>query len=248
MPTSTDSLVFRYLPAYAAFIRDNHLIPYISEQIRVSRETNIPILKFLEGISDEQLIAMGIENHKTFLTNAENNALRQHIEQSLKKWAADQLGIMKREEITAEDIMLAGYIRKKALQKFLPSYTTDVSEAVSIINEIDILTVEADMMATNVYIQLLKDRISEQAFFTEVLSNTTPGLNYIFDLKERAVKYANKNAAKFFGNTPEEMKEMGAAIITDKTFPDDVPLVIFKDYFTVGCVGVVIMQVSIHVV
>ena len=226
VPTSTGSLVFRFLPAYAAFIRDNHLIPYISEQIRASRETNIPILKFLEGISDEQLIAMGIENHKIFLTNAENNTLRQHIEQSLKKWVADQLVIMKREEITAEDIILAGYVRKKALQKFLPSYTTDVNEAVAIINEIDILTVEADMMATNVYIQLLKDRISEQAFFTEVLSNTTPGLNYIFDLKEQAIKYANKNATKFFGNTPDEMKAMGPAIIADKTFPDDVPLVI----------------------
>ncbi len=219
---SKGRLEFRYLPGYAAFIRDNCLIPYIKEQLNICRAIELPMMKFLEGITDDQLIAMGIESHRLFLTHAENNTLKAHLEESLQKWVSDQLVIMKKEDLTAEDITYGGYVRKKSLTKFLPSYTNDLYEAIEIINEIDELSVHNDIAATNVYIRLLKDRISEQAFFTEMLSNTTPGLNYIFDLHNQSIKYANRNAINFFGQTLEQMQEMGGAIIASNVHPEDV--------------------------
>ena len=218
---SNEDLVFRYLPGYAAFIRDNCLIPYIKEQVSICRTIDLPMMKFLEGISDVELVMMGIESHKLFLTCAENNTLKEHLEEALQKWVSDQLVIMKKEDLTAQDISYAGFVRKKSLLKFLPSYTNDLAEAIDIINEIDVLHVYNDIAATNVYIRLLKDRISEQALFTEILSNTTPGLNYIFDLRDQSVKYANRNAADFFGNSQEELDQMGSALITNKIHPDD---------------------------
>lgn len=160
-----DKLVFSYLPGYARFVRDNYLVPYIQEQIRISREIELPMLRFFQNVTNDQLIAMAIESHRAFLTAAEENRLKEHFEKSLEVWMADGLGIMKRDEITAQDITFAGYIRKKSLIKFLPSYTTDVNESIEIINEIDTLTVEGDTAATNVYIKLLKERINEQVFF-----------------------------------------------------------------------------------
>ncbi len=225
-PYSNESLVFRYLPGYAAFIRDNCLIPYIKEQVVICRTIDLPMMKFLEGISDDELVMMGIESHRLFLTSAEHNTLKEHLEVSLNKWVSDQLVIMKKEDLTAQDITYAGYVRKKSLVKFLPAYTNDLNEAIEIINEIDALSVHNDIAATNVYIKLLKDRISEQAFFTEILSNTTPGLNYIFDLGSRSIKYANKNAVTFFGNSVEEMQQMGSTIIANNVHPDDVQLTI----------------------
>ncbi len=219
-------LVFTYLPKYAAFIRDNCLIPYIKEQVSICRTIDLPMMKFLEGITDEQLVEMGVESHRLFLTSAENNTLDEHLEESLKKWVSDQLVIMKKEDLTAEDISYAGFVRKRSLLKFLSSYTSDLNEAIAIISEIDELNVHNDIAATNVYIKLLKDRISEQAFFTEILSKTTPGLNYIFDLNARTVKYANTNTINFFGNSLEEMERMGSAIIHDKVHPDDLQLTI----------------------
>jgi PAS domain S-box-containing protein len=217
-----DKLVFRRLPGYARFIRENHLVPYILEHIRISRETNLPVLKFIEGISDEELLAMGMVSHTEFLTAAEHNTLKHLIEKNLQKWVDDQLVIMRREDLTAEDITLSGYIRKKGLMKFLPAYTTDVNAAMELIDEIDIFSTESATIATNIYIQLLKDRIAEQTSFTEVLSNTTPGLNYIFDIKGNILKYANKNMMRFFGYTLEDLKGMDNSIIGEMVYPGDV--------------------------
>ncbi len=215
-------LVFRYFPGYAAFIRDNCLVPYIAEQLRICRQIELPMMKFLEGMTDDQLITMGLESHKMFLTSAEENTLAEHLEKSLKAWVEDQLLIMKREDLTAEDISYAGFVRKKALMKFLPSYTTDLYEAIEIINEIDRLGVYNDIASTNVYIKLLQDRIKEQVFLTEALSNTTPGINFIFGLGDRSLVYANGNAERFFGNTLEDMKVMKADFLTDKLHHEDV--------------------------
>ena len=214
-------LFFKHLPAYAAYIRDNCLVLYVQEQLRLCRELDLPMLKHLKDISDADLVTMSLESNMKFLTSATENTLKEHFERSLKLWITDQLVVMKRDEITAEDINLAGYIRNRALVKFLSSYTADVSEAIEIVQEINTLTMESDIASTNVYIRLLKDRINEQTFFTEVLSNTTPGLNYIFDLKDRVIKYANTNAVKFFGYALSEMRELGRIFIESTVYPDD---------------------------
>src|SRR5258708_1848235 len=98
-PLKTDKLFFSYLPGFAKYIRDNHLVPYIQEQIRISREIDLPMLRFFEGVPDDQLIAMAIDSHREFLTAAEENTLKAHLEKSLEMWIADGLGIMKRDEI-----------------------------------------------------------------------------------------------------------------------------------------------------
>ena len=124
------------------------------------------MLKFFAGIPDEELLAMSIDSHKEFLTYVEENRLKEQLEKSLALWIADGLGIIKREEVTAEDITLSSFMRKKALIKFLPSYTSDVYEAIEIIKEIDEHNVYSDSAATNVYINLLKERAKEQSTFT----------------------------------------------------------------------------------
>lgn len=220
-PSIFNNMSFRHLPAYARFIRQHYLVPYITEQLRISKEIKLPMLKFFRGIPEDELITMSIPSHTEFLTAVENNNLPQHFEKALQLWIADGLGILKRDEVTAEDITLASYMRKKALIKFLTSYTTDVQEALEIINEIDQFTVESDTAATNIYIDLLKGRLNEQTHFTKTLSNTTPGINYVFNLNERYIKYANRNASKFLGFEQEEIQEKGVKLIWDVVHPDD---------------------------
>jgi len=215
-------LVFRYLPGYALFIKENYLVPYVQEQIRLSHQVALPMLKFFAHISDDELISMSIESSRNFLIYAEENRLKEQFEKSLQIWVSDQMGIIKRHEVTAEDLTLASYIRKKAMIKFLPSYTTDVNEAIEIIKEIDTFTVEMDTAATDVYIKLLKDRINEQAFFTEIISNTTQGLQYVFDIANYKIKSTNKNYLNFFGYSFSELEDMDAAIIPNVIHPDDI--------------------------
>lgn len=149
-----DKWLFERLPAYAGFLRDNFLIPYVQEQLRISREVELPMLKYLAGISDDDLFNMSVISTREFLTAVEKNEIQDHVERSLMRWLADDFGIIKQDEISAEDILLAGYLRKKTMTKFLSSYTADVSTAIEIIKEIDDYTKESDLAFSNVYIKI----------------------------------------------------------------------------------------------
>lgn len=213
--------MFEQLPAFASFLKNNCVEEYVMETLRLTKEVNLPMMKYLASISDEDLFKMSIASTGEFLAAVETNKLQEHVERSLRKWMDDDFGIIKRDEISAEDILLAGFLRKKTMTKFLPSYTTDVLKAIEIIKEIDDFTKESDLAFSNVYIKLLKDRISEQARFTEIVSNTTPGLNYIFNLTDRTVKYINKNFTTFFGYDMEGMREMGNMAMQNLIYAGD---------------------------
>ena len=216
------SLVFTHLPAFARFIKEKHLVPFVKEQLRISRELDIPMMKFIRGFSDDELLEMSVMSSTAFFTAAEDNGLKEHFGKAMEKWVSDSLGIMKKEELTAEDITMAGYVRKRALTKFLPEYTTDIYEAIEIINEIDQFSLYHATVATNMYINLLRDSLNEQTFFSEALSNTTPGLHYIYDLKQYSIQYANRNYLKFFGLTLPELRDMGSSVRKNLVHPDDV--------------------------
>ncbi len=219
-------LVFDHLPPYAAYVRDNYLVPYIQEQIRLSRALNLPMLKFFEGMPDDELIAMGIESHRDFLTHAETNKLQDLLNRSLQMWVDDKLGILKREEIAAEDITLASYIRKHALIKFLPQYTNDIYETINIIKDIDAYNIESDTAATNIYIALQRDKRNQlleklqtnDFLFKQAQARTHIG-NWMWDIPENKVTWSDE-MYRIYGLEPQS-EEVNYETYISHIHPDD---------------------------
>jgi PAS domain S-box-containing protein len=160
--TTAGKLQFQHFPAYARFILENHLIEYIKDQITTLRQLDTPLLKVFANMPDEQLVEYSIPSSTAFLMAVSENRLAEHIEQSTKKWINDQLEIIGREEVEAEDITQVSFVRKKALLKFLPLYSSDITKVLSILGEIDIFILENDTATTNTYIEILEDRINHQ--------------------------------------------------------------------------------------
>jgi len=219
-------LIFEYLPAYAAYVRDNYLVPYIQEQIRLSRQLNLPMLKYFEGMPDDELITMGIESHRDFLNNAEQNTLQDLLNRSLQLWVDDKLGMLKREEIAAEDITLASYIRKHALIKFLPNYTNDIYETIHIIKDIDTYNIESDTAATNIYIALQKDKRQQlldklqtnDFLFKQAQARTHIG-NWTWDIPENKVTWSDE-MYRIYGLEPQS-EEVNYETYLSHIHPDD---------------------------
>jgi hypothetical protein len=163
---------FSYLPDYANYLRANRLNEFVTVGIRFSREANIPILKPLSKFTEEELVKMGMESNKLMLEALAQSKIAEHIEEGAKKWINNTMGALDRDDITAEDLTLGFYIRRKIFTHFLDAYTKNVVLQKFIIAEVDIYTTQEELMAYNIYLkmqQLKLRQINEDLFFHKEL-------------------------------------------------------------------------------
>jgi PAS domain S-box-containing protein len=222
---SVEKLQLRYLPGFAEFIKKEKLVDYIRVQLRYSRELKLPLLRFFEKMSDEDIIAMSIASHTEFLDAVINNQVKEHIEETQQKWIANQLDIIDKYDIAAEDISLVSYIRKKAFIAFLPEYTAILADALAIIGEIDTLNAEADTHATATYMKILREKLNEHTHFIERITETSPGIIYVFDLRDEKEVYANKMMTQLLGYEPGDWKKLEADFVSELIHPEDIPVI-----------------------
>ena len=180
--TQINTLVFRHLPRFAGFLLENHLVDYIKEQLRLSKEVDLPLLRQLSHIPDNQLLEISIPSHSEFLTCAIENRLKEHLDASSARWLNDQLGIIGRDQVQAEDITLANFIRNKAMYKFLPLYTGDATELISLVEEINTVSTYSETSSTNTFIQILQDRIRQRELQLLEAQELVNMGSYILDL------------------------------------------------------------------
>ena len=156
---STDRLHFIYMPAYARFLLDHKLDEFVRTQLQLSRDAQIPLLKFFSGMSDEELIRIGTASMKELLEAFENNTVNELIERSVQSWINNQLPILGRDQILAEDITSISIIRRKTFRIFLPSYTTDITARFQLMDEIDLYTAEQENRSFNTFLSLQNQEI-----------------------------------------------------------------------------------------
>lgn len=215
-------LAFQYYPAFARFIRENHMREYVKDLLAASREANLPLMKHIGHIPEEQLIEMGMQGHGEFLQSVENKTLEEHVRKSLAAWENDEIGILGQDEIGTEDITLGSYVRKKVQLEYLQLYTANLKEALAIVREIDIYESESSTAAINTYIRILRKKIHEHAHFIESVANTTPSIIYVYDRVNKRELYANSKMAELLGCTLQELQSQGADAIQHLIHPDDI--------------------------
>ncbi|MCE3282599.1 MAG: hypothetical protein K0Q66_1336 [Chitinophagaceae bacterium] len=220
-----NKLEFRYLPAFAEFLRNEKLEDYIRVQLRYSRELKLPLLRFFENMSDEELVAISVDSHRQFLDSIINNSVRQHLEESQVKWLTNQLQLVDKYDVAAEDITLVSHIRKRAMLAFLPEFTAILADAMAIITEIDVLSLEADTLSTNTYMNILREKVNEHSHFIERITETSPGIIYVFDLLDDKEVYANKMMSQLLGYEAEDWQQLDAAFVATLIHPEDIPTI-----------------------
>lgn len=151
---------YKHLPDLANFILDGHVEDFVHDLLAFSRSLHIPILQYLSHFTDDQLIARSKHTTTELLTFLCNNQVREYIQQSLDKWLQDQLQLIGKFDITAEDITTINYVRAKALKKWAQVYKT-VPEIHLLEEEIDNFIFGFNTSATTVYIEILNSKIEE---------------------------------------------------------------------------------------
>src|SRR4030095_16454768 len=103
---------FKYFPAYAQFLLDHKLEEFALKLLQLSREVNLPLLKLFQSYTEEQLIRLGVQNIKDSLTFFAANKRRELIEHSVKMWLNNEIPMISRDAIVADDITLISFIRR----------------------------------------------------------------------------------------------------------------------------------------
>jgi PAS domain S-box-containing protein len=210
-----------YLPAFAQYLLEHRLDQMVQLQIQISKEVNVPVLKLFKDFSDERIIKITKRRLVELLTCLAQNKAQQQIEASVQQWKKNRLPFVQKDDIVAEDITLVTYLRKKLFLYFLPDYCSQTDQMIELIKEIDLFLTEGETTAANLYIQLLKERIDDHSHFIEKITNTSPGIIYVYDVINNKEIYTNKTITEFLGFDPEDITSMGDKFVETLIYPGD---------------------------
>ena len=211
----------RHLPGFAGFVLREHFESYVQEQLRISEETGISLRK-LQSLPADTIFEACKANSTELLTFLADNHATEHIDFFFQTWLSNRVPGINRNEISGEDMSLINYARKQALLKFVPFYTNDIVESIELVKEIDKFILASEMASPNVHVRLLKENIREQLYFNQEITNTSPGIIYVFDLLQQKEIYSNKKLEELFGYTPEDVNATGSSVFSLLIHPEDI--------------------------
>ena len=103
----------------------------------------------------------------------------------------------------------------------LPSYAQKPNDIIALVQEIDVYATRSETESINTYTDLLRNRIREQSYLNEKITNTSPGLIYLFNLSTSSFVFINQAGVDFFGLTPSELENLGNKSLEQLIHPDD---------------------------
>lgn len=158
---ASDKLHFSLLPDYAAFILRERLDEFVGLIIHLSREEELPLLEPLSKYTEEELTGLSIASYREILTALSENSISAYIHKNVEKWIANQLMVIDRHEISAEDITLGSFIKRKAFNHFIHCYAGDASVSQKLSEEIDVYTTREELLSYNAYIKIQQEKMSK---------------------------------------------------------------------------------------
>jgi PAS domain S-box-containing protein len=232
--SSIRKLDFNFLPAFAKFILEQYVEAFARYQLRLYKETEVPLFKYFNTLSEEQQIELSIQSSKQFLTYFRDNKATEQITDGLKRWRENALPLLDKMQVTTEDIFTVNYVRKQAFINFLPVFTSDANQLLEIIREIDAFILEAESASTSMYFSLVYEKLQEEMRMKEEISSTlqrseqlykeaqaiTHIGNYTWDLRSNELQWSDE-LYRIYGMDPSA-GPVDFQAAASKNHPDDI--------------------------
>ncbi|WP_207494849.1 PAS domain-containing sensor histidine kinase [Aridibaculum aurantiacum] len=196
---------YQHLPSFAQFILDGHLYQYSVQQLAYARQYDVPLLKFLSHYSDEELIEITITGITEILNYLAANNAAEFISISTERWLSNQLEIVGKYDITAEDLTLVPHVRGKSFKHYAFKFYNDPTQIEALLAEIDDFLMATTTTSANTYITIIKDQLHEQEEFRVKLSNALPGFIYVYDVHQEKQTFSNDKLGDLLGYSNEEV-------------------------------------------
>lgn len=218
-----NKLDFKYLPHYAQYLLDNKIEEFAAKNLEFSREINVPILKYLSSLSENELNSLAISGAFDFLSHIADKKIKEYIDKSVKNWIDNRLPLIQNDEIVAEDIITINFVRRKVFRHFFPDYSSDMNLFIAVMEEVDRYIALQEEINYRVLIDIQQQKIKERNYLLDKITNTSPGIIHVFDLIEMKEVYTNTKRTEILGYTELQLKEMGSDLLNQLIHPEDLP-------------------------
>jgi PAS domain S-box-containing protein len=156
----TLNLDFSYFPDFAQYILHHDLERYARELMSRYEEVDVPVLRFFKSMPVDQRDALALASNREMLTLIATNNAAAYIKQSINNWLNNQLPIITRDQIVAQDITLVNFVRRNLLREYVPRYTQDTLLWLKLAEEIDRFYVILDSELFSSYLMLQQEKIN----------------------------------------------------------------------------------------
>ncbi|HEX8561721.1 MAG TPA: PAS domain-containing protein [Flavobacterium sp.] len=220
---SPEKFKMEALPELANYILSERLDDYISTMIRLSIREELPLLKKLDKLSYQDLVKLGRTSHGEILKALASHSIHKHIENNVRKWATNNLEVIDKNEVVAEDVTLSAYIKRKALQEFIPQFTDDQNLQKQLLDEIDNYTTQEELISYNTYMKIQQERLNKINDALAFQEGLLLEAQEISELGSFFLDYVNPEHSVY---TPQTLKITGLKGDAEETFfsyihPDD---------------------------
>ncbi|CAN5472391.1 hypothetical protein BH23BAC1_BH23BAC1_20650 [soil metagenome] len=148
---------FPKLKEYSHYLLDHHLDELVKENISLARTMEIPMLKFFEHLTEEELFELSKSGIRTFLLSFKEERAIEEANGAIEEWKNNKIEWLEKEEVTPADIVLIYNIRKQIVINRLPDFTSDFILAIEITKELENYYSSIEKKAMDTLLQIQKE-------------------------------------------------------------------------------------------
>lgn len=162
---------------FSRFLRENHLKALATENLKIAREINFPLMRLLEGKDENILIEMMMQSLDEFLLSIINPTTPDNQIHWLHKWET-HLEKIENNNTELPDLVLIYATQKQALIKFISHYTADVKTASDIMLSLDRSYIQAQEVVFEMLLKT-KEEVNEKIKKSEQLLEQAQSIAHI---------------------------------------------------------------------
>lgn len=133
------------------------------QNVEILKQVNPPLVEILLGrLPAEQFETLVKGSLELFIKTIIDNSWRSGITETLRRWEANELPGVTRDEISINDIILIYSARKTIFYNSLPEFSHDPKLITDIVKEIDFIVSEVHSQAFNLYAKLYQEQFEKK--------------------------------------------------------------------------------------
>lgn len=168
---------YEKLKGFASFILEHKLEEAARLSLEISRKAQIPLLKFFDHLTEEQLLEMVEKDLHNFFSDLVQGIAFEEGKKAISNWKENKLEGIKRDAVQISDLVLSYSGRKQVVLQLLPAYTSDCHMVVAIMQELELFFQLLEKSAFAAYVSIQQEQLhTRNNFLSSLIRNSEDGI------------------------------------------------------------------------